>query len=83
MPTEAEVARWVAAIQRDPAAYRLPAYGEQWMTAERAALYFATWAEDERNGAPSPGLCRRCGVALRYTFRPGQQLHDWCEPPPP
>lgn len=82
MPSEEEVARWAEAIRRCPVAYRLPAYGP-WVTVEHAARLFATWAEDEATDKPSPALCGRCGALLRYTFRPGQQLHDWCYPPSP
>ena len=79
MPPEVDIQRWVAAIEADPALYRLPAYESPAVTVERAARYFAAWAEDERNGVPSPALCRRCGRMLR-PVRPAQRLHLGCEP---
>jgi hypothetical protein len=80
VPSVEDVARWAETIRKCPEAYRLPAYG-RWVTVEQAARYFATWAEDEAAGEPSPALCRRCGKLLRVTSRPSQQLHDWCQEP--
>ena len=51
-----------------------------WITPERVAELFARWAADDAAGVPSPPLCRRCGQLLRFTDRPSQQLHVWCEP---
>jgi hypothetical protein len=73
-----DLGAWLRAIRDDPHAYALPAYGP-YVTPERAARYFAAWAEDERNGVPSPALCRRCGRMLR-PLRASQQLHLGCEP---
>lgn len=71
---------WLEAIRAHPEDFRLPAYGEVWMTPERAAAYFARWEAAEVAGLPSPTLCPRCGVILRYCDSPFDQLHAWCRP---
>lgn len=65
----------VGQVRAEPHRYGLPAY--PWATAERAAELFNRW--EAGRGKPSPPLCSRCGMVLRFAD-PGQQLHPWCDP---
>lgn len=84
MPDQADVDRWLAAIQLRPELYRLPAYGSH-VPPARAAQLFAQWEADELSDKPVPALCRRCGKLLRAAdiFRPHQQTHIHCDAPRP